>query len=238
MFPGRGRSPVQAVGMKKRPERRRRRSCAMMAARPAPTAGRDGSACGRESGGMAEQANTVAPDAVLEARRPFDVDAAVRTHAPFLHRALERLCGGGAHVDDLLQDVFVVAFQRRADLAGLDATEVRRFLYGVARHKAQHRRRFVARLTRLTAALFRQPAPLAPDAAVAQERLEVGRQVRAAALALPFLEREVFVLHHLEGLSANAIGALLDLPEGTVWSRLHSARRRFRTTFAATQDQP
>lgn len=178
-------------------------------------------------------------DAVVAvASRPFDLDAAVRLHAPFLQRALERLTGAGAHVDDLLQDVFVVAFQRRADLENVDDLAVRRFLYGVVRHKAMHRRRFLARLTRLRDAIFRHPTAPVPDAAATTERLEQARQVRAAALALPFFEREVFVLHHFEGLSAVAIAALLDLPEGTVWSRLHSARRRFRTHFIATEDQP
>jgi RNA polymerase sigma-70 factor (ECF subfamily) len=45
-------------------------------------------------------------------------------------------------------------------------------------------------------------------------------------------ERLVFVLYEMEGLPCEEIAAIADCPLGTVWRRLHQARRTFRGTLA------
>lgn len=50
-------------------------------------------------------------------------------------------------------------------------------------------------------------------------------QVHAALAALPIAQREVLVLHFLDDLPLQAIADVLDIPVGTVKSRLHYARR-------------
>ncbi len=52
------------------------------------------------------------------------------------------------------------------------------------------------------------------------------RRLQAAIGALPEHEREVFVLRELEGLRYREIAELAEIPQGTVMSRLYSARRR------------
>jgi DNA-directed RNA polymerase specialized sigma24 family protein len=47
--------------------------------------------------------------------------------------------------------------------------------------------------------------------------------------------REVFVLHELEGMETAAVAALLEVPEGTVWSRLSSARAAFRAQWEGSK---
>ncbi len=46
-------------------------------------------------------------------------------------------------------------------------------------------------------------------------------------------QRAVIVLHHYMGLSGDEIGRILDLPAGTVRSRLHYARQQMRATIEA-----
>lgn len=58
------------------------------------------------------------------------------------------------------------------------------------------------------------------------ERQELRRRVRLAIETLPPHEREVLVLKEFEGLRYREIAALLNIPIGTVMSRLYSARRR------------
>jgi len=58
------------------------------------------------------------------------------------------------------------------------------------------------------------------------EREEAQRRVRAAIEALPDHEREVLVLREFEGLRYREIAELMNIPIGTVMSRLYSARRR------------
>jgi RNA polymerase sigma-70 factor (ECF subfamily) len=58
-------------------------------------------------------------------------------------------------------------------------------------------------------------------------RREEIQTVRRAIDKLPFKQREVFILFELEGMEGRDIGALLNLKEGTVWTRLHHARKSF-----------
>jgi len=65
-----------------------------------------------------------------------------------------------------------------------------------------------------------------PSPGERMERAERAALVRAALERLPDRFREVLVLRELEGLSYRDIGRILDLPQGTVESRIHRARLR------------
>jgi RNA polymerase sigma-70 factor (ECF subfamily) len=64
----------------------------------------------------------------------------------------------------------------------------------------------------------------APDDAVG--RSELREAVARAITALPDSSRETLILREVEGLSYSEIAEALDIPKGTVMSRLHYARRR------------
>jgi RNA polymerase sigma-70 factor (ECF subfamily) len=51
------------------------------------------------------------------------------------------------------------------------------------------------------------------------------RRVRAAMEKLPIEQRAVLALFAVEGLGHAMIAEILGIPEGTVWSRLHQARK-------------
>lgn len=68
------------------------------------------------------------------------------------------------------------------------------------------------------------------DAALEAERL---RRVRQAVEELPERQRAVFELFHFEGLKYAEIAAVLEIPEGTVKSRMSEALRRLRRTLQA-----
>ena len=63
-----------------------------------------------------------------------------------------------------------------------------------------------------------------PDAAL--DRSELRKAVARAITALPDAARETLILREVEGLSYSEIAEALDIPKGTVMSRLHYARRR------------
>nr|WP_232107591.1 MULTISPECIES: sigma-70 family RNA polymerase sigma factor [Streptomyces] len=75
------------------------------------------------------------------------------------------------------------------------------------------------------------------DAAESPEELVVGKgfdeAVGAAPAALPDRHRQVVRLVDIGGLSYAEAAALLDVPEGTVMSRLHRTRKGIRTQLAA-----
>jgi RNA polymerase sigma-70 factor (ECF subfamily) len=63
-----------------------------------------------------------------------------------------------------------------------------------------------------------------PDREV--ERRELGRMIKQAVAGLPEKFRTPLVLRDMQGLSYEEIGEILDLPEGTVKSRINRARLR------------
>lgn len=57
------------------------------------------------------------------------------------------------------------------------------------------------------------------------------QSLKEALEALPLIFREVIVLRELEGFSYKEIAAIIDLPQGTVMSRLARARKQLQSIF-------
>jgi RNA polymerase sigma-70 factor, ECF subfamily len=158
--------------------------------------------------------------------RAVDIDALYAEHAPFIGRVLARLTGDGAHVDDLIQETFLVAFKKRDTYDG--RAQHRTWLYGIAARLALRHRRGVGRWLRALGVLGDEPAErivVAPDRDL--DRARASAVVHDVLSRMPFKQREVFVLYELEELDGAQIAALLDIPVNTVWTRLHHARKRF-----------
>lgn len=68
------------------------------------------------------------------------------------------------------------------------------------------------------------------------ERHEHAARIRRCVLELPFACREALVLFELEDLSTREVAVLLNIPEGTVASRVCTARARFRSLWLALED--
>lgn len=72
-----------------------------------------------------------------------------------------------------------------------------------------------------------------PDRRV--EEKETTRMVREVVAELPPLHRAVIVLYYMENLTVEEIAQVLELPSGTVKSRLYYARERLREMLARRQ---
>lgn len=156
-----------------------------------------------------------------------------REHVDGLWRVVARL-GVPAHsVDDVVQEAFITAGRRRADIGKgqersfLIATAVR--LCSNYRQKA-HVRREVSRGDG-----FEQDVSPAPNA----EQLLIEKRWRElldrVLSELSDAHRAPFVLYELEGFSVPEIAGLLELPLGTVSSRLTRARAKFSEAAALLQ---
>ena len=156
----------------------------------------------------------------------LEVETLYTELAPFLARVIRRLVGDGPHVDDLLQETFLVAHRRRGDYDASRAAP-RTWLYGIASHLCLRHRRSLFRLDVFRARLQVAPvlAPHAPDREF--EEAERRAAVKRVIQQLPFKQREVFVLFEIEGLGGQEIATVLGLPQGTVWTRLSKARATF-----------
>ncbi|MFD0689721.1 RNA polymerase sigma factor [Actinomadura fibrosa] len=150
-------------------------------------------------------------------------------HAPAIHRYVARRLGADA-ADDLMAETFLIAFRkrRRYDLARDDA---RPWLYGiVTRLVARHRKAETARYLLLE----RLGGETAADPVDSESRVtaQALRGPLARALAdLPRVYREPLLLVAWADLSYEEVAAALDVPVGTVRSRLSRGRARLRTAL-------
>jgi RNA polymerase sigma-70 factor (ECF subfamily) len=142
----------------------------------------------------------------------------------FLRAAIARLAGPAADVDDLLQEVFIVALRRPS--AVLSAQSARAWLYGAAVKIAcsWRRRNRWARFLGLQSAAH---VPTHATPAGALDKADARERVQAIVDRLSDRKRTVFVLFELEGLSGDEIALAVGCPVKTVWTRLHHARREF-----------
>jgi RNA polymerase sigma-70 factor (ECF subfamily) len=134
-------------------------------------------------------------------------------------------------VDDEIQRTFLTAARRLADV---HPGSERGFLYRVARHTAAHSHRARTRRREVPSGELPE-VPDRSEAFASPERLAQRRQmwtlVAGALATMGESLRAVFV-HDLEGMPRNEIAALLNVPEGTVASRLRLARKQLRTLVA------
>lgn len=157
---------------------------------------------------------------------PLDAGELYRHHAAYVARFLWRLGVRGAEVDDLVQEVFVVAHRRGGFIP--DRAKPTTWLAEIAvRVASAHRRRNRRSKEELeldAAPQLTADSPNASEQAETKQRLE---RVQRALDALDEAQRVVFVLFELEGESCEEIAAGLGIPVGTVHSRLHTARKNF-----------
>jgi RNA polymerase sigma-70 factor (ECF subfamily) len=147
-----------------------------------------------------------------------------------LWRLVARLGVAGHSIDDVVQETFIAASRRRADIR---EGQERRFLIGTAvRLSSNYRRRaHVRHEVSADERLELEPSAL-PDAETLLMEKHLRSLLDAALATLPDAQREVFVLYELEGFSTAEIGEMVGVPLGTVASRLARARSSFSKTAA------
>ena len=166
-----------------------------------------------------------APDFLrrLRAGEASAFEELVRAHQHRVFGVALRMLGSAAEAEEIAQEVFVRAHRALADFRG-DA-KLSTWLYAIASRLCLTRlgsgERAAIRQGEET--LLRLPHDArGPDAALEQSELEDA--LHRAVAELPDERRIVVVLRDLEGLAYEDIAAALDLPVGTVRSRLHRAR--------------
>lgn len=150
-------------------------------------------------------------------------------HATVLFRYLVRRVGVD-EADPLLGEVFRVAFERRSTY-DCDRPNARPWLYGIATNLLAHHRRSESRRLQAMGRLLASHAPAegGEDRLAARMDAEtLWPKVACAVAELPDAERDTLVLYVWEELSYEQISAALDVPVGTVRSRLNRARLRMR----------
>jgi RNA polymerase sigma-70 factor (ECF subfamily) len=151
----------------------------------------------------------------------------VRLHRAGVVNVVFRMCGDEALAEDAAQEAFIRAWTKLPDYQ--PRAPFRSWLYRIATNAA----RDMLRRQRPTVDV--NDLPLAspgsgPEAEVSTS--ERAQQVQDAVLALPDASRTVLILREYEGLSYREISDVLEIPMGTVMSRLNYARSALRDRLA------
>jgi RNA polymerase sigma factor (sigma-70 family) len=154
-------------------------------------------------------------------------------HAPLIHRYINRRAGRQA-ADDLVAETFLAAFGKRSRY-DLKYSDARPWLYGIATNLiGQHRREELRQQRIRRAAIPALDVPGHEDQVTADLTARAVRGLLVEALAgLPGGERDVLVLIAWEQLTYEETARALDIPPGTVRSRLSRARGRLREALIA-----
>ena len=170
-------------------------------------------------------------DRLIDLSRMGDREAygvLVGRHYPGVIQVVYRMCGAAQVAEDAAQEAFIRAWLKLP--AFQPQASFRNWLYRIAlnaaldvlRHKAE------TNLDDEEADLLADSTP-GPEAALLAKE-QAGR-VQSAVQALPEAARAVVVLREYGGLSYQEISDVLEIPIGTVMSRLNYAREKLRKTL-------
>jgi RNA polymerase sigma-70 factor (ECF subfamily) len=161
-------------------------------------------------------------------------------HLDALFRTALRLCRGHeADAEDLLQDAALRAFEGYDRLRELSAA--RSWLFTILHRAHLNRVRSARRRPETVSSDLEESAfesalaewkPL-PSPAEALEAAQLGHRLTRALDDLGAELRAVVLLVDIEGFTQREVAGMLEVPEGTVASRLFRARRQLRTALEA-----
>jgi RNA polymerase sigma-70 factor (ECF subfamily) len=148
-----------------------------------------------------------------------------RQHSTRLYNLAYRMAGSPVDAEDLLQDVFLLAYRKLGSFRG--ESTLGTWLYRLAmNHCLDVLRSRQTRMGQQTDSLDEEDAmPVAAAPALgAVHRIDLERAIKT----LPPACRAAFLLHDVEGFGHEEVGTILGISEGTSKSQVHKARLRIR----------
>jgi RNA polymerase sigma-70 factor (ECF subfamily) len=160
-------------------------------------------------------------------REPVSTEELFRGHAPFVARFLTRLGVRPDELDDAVQEVFLVVHRNGGYMPG-PATPAGYLASIALRAASSHRRRGRKSRERRADVAPDDVSALGPDPARALEVQQSLAELQGALDGLDPDLRATLVLAELEGESCLSIATTMQIAVGTVYWRLHRARKTFR----------
>jgi RNA polymerase sigma-70 factor (ECF subfamily) len=152
-------------------------------------------------------------------------------HFAFVWRALRRLGVREADTADAAQEVFLVVYRKLAEFEG--RSRVTTWLFGICLRVARDRQRLAH--VRREVLDDESAATGRGDAVDDIERREALGQLEKALNDMEFDQRVIFAMFELEGMTGEEIAGVVQVPLGTVYSRLRLARESFRRSASRLQ---
>ena len=169
------------------------------------------------------------------------LDGETEVFGRLIHKHKDRLFNGMVQIlrseteaEDVVQEAFLLAFTKLATFKGNSAffTWLYRIAYNVAVTRIRRRKPTVS----LYGKPDQSPMDFPGEGPMPEDRLKQQEQISQLNQALERLSEEhraILVLREMDELDYDAISEILDLPIGTVRSRLHRARNHLRDHLEA-----
>lgn len=151
-------------------------------------------------------------------------------HIDYLYRLAYRFSGKRADAEDLVQDLLLKLYPRRHEMNQL--APLRPWLVRALYHhyidtlRSQRRNPLHEALDMTVLELTAMPAVAQPEHAV--ENASLQHRLVVALASLNPDQRTLIALHDIEGYTLVELQTMLDIPIGTLKSRLHRARAQLR----------
>jgi RNA polymerase sigma-70 factor (ECF subfamily) len=152
-------------------------------------------------------------------------DELVVRHQDRIYGAITRFCGNAEDACDITQRAFINAYRKIQEFKGDSAFST--WIYRIAFNQAisfrrENRRASVSLYSKDDEPVHEPVDDRSPTESM--ETQETQRKVQEALEKLDEGDRQIIVLKDLQGNSYDEIAAIMDIPKGTVRSRLHRAR--------------
>jgi RNA polymerase sigma-70 factor (ECF subfamily) len=175
-----------------------------------------------EPGGKRTRVSVRSNEALAEPRegpKVASAEALYREHHDFVWRNARRLGCSDDWVDDAVHEAFLVAARRLGDFEGHSSE--RTWLFAIVFRVVARMKRDRARYRKRLLGYAEARASSSPATGGAQDS---AHYLRELLLRLDESRRAIVILIELEGMTAAEVGRALSLKQGTVESRLRSAR--------------
>ncbi len=164
------------------------------------------------------------------------IERIVRQHESGVFRLAYSILGDPAEASEITQETFIAAIKALPSYQ--EQSTFRAWLYKIALNTSRSRHRKYKVLDRLKASLaviarMETQRQISPEEHAIQNEQE--SMVWTALHSLDEKHRIVMILRYFQELSTKEIAEALSMNEGTVHSRLHTARERLRNVLAGLQ---
>ena len=157
----------------------------------------------------------------------------VRRHEKTIFNLVYRMLGDYDEAAEVSQEVFLSAYRAIGQFRG-DAN-FSTWLYRIAlNHTSTRRKTLIRRQQRNVAIEDTEPVrDLQPGPAETMEKKEIRERVQRALNSLEPADATVILLRDLQDIPYEEVARLLEIPVGTVKSRLHRARQALKSQLAS-----
>lgn len=182
--------------------------------------------------GVVEEMSDEAILAACAAGDPAALGALFDRHHAAVYRFVTRLTAVHPDdVDDLVQATFLTVMKSARKFGGRSA--VRTWIFGIAVNTVRREARSRGRRRRLALAVSAEPERPSASVHDVAARRQTLRRLETALSELPEKLRVCFVMCQLEGVPGPEAARVLGLRSGTLYRRIHEARKRLRAALEA-----